>query len=170
MSDIGQTDTEEYPPWPDAHDAWLDEQDERLRSKGLPVPQHGVPQISVERLDMQALWRSLSDADRETIGLIGLGLVVGGTMAMEAESTAPAASRAALGFYHAVEEELAHLEPPEAVMAAMRGPSWRIPAGHGPICLRCGCSECDACPDGCGWANEAQTLCTECANPSPLPF
>lgn len=140
-----------------------------LRARGLPVPQHGVPQIATERLDVAALWRSLSDADRERVGLIGLGLVVGGTMSMEAEQTAPAASRAAIGFYRAVEEDLGMMEVPESIYAAMRGPSWRIPAGHGPICLSCGCSEADACPGGCGWADEAQTVCTECACPR-LPF
>lgn len=136
-----------------------------LRARRLPVPQPGVPQIAAERLDLSALWRSLSDADRERVGLIGLGLVFGGTMAMEAEQTAPAASRAALGFYHAVEEDLAMMDVPEAIVAAMRGPSWRIPSGHGPVCLSCGCSEADACPDGCGWADESQTVCTECAAP-----
>jgi hypothetical protein len=34
------------------------------------------------------------------------------------------------------------------------------PAG---VCRFCGCSEYDACPDGCAWADRAQTVCTSCA-------
>lgn len=30
------------------------------------------------------------------------------------------------------------------------------------ICSVCGCTETDACPPGCSWANTAQTLCTTC--------
>lgn len=30
------------------------------------------------------------------------------------------------------------------------------------ICMVCGCTELDACPDGCGWANLKKTLCTSC--------
>lgn len=135
-----------------------------LSEDGLPVPEHGVPEISEERLDMAALWRGLSEAERETVGLIGLGLVLGGTMACRAENTAPAASRAYLGFYHAVEEELSMMSPPEGVLAALRGPSWRIPAGLGPVCRTCGCSEGDACPGGCGWEDARQIRCTACAS------
>lgn len=29
-------------------------------------------------------------------------------------------------------------------------------------CRWCGCTYYDPCPPGCGWANRAQTLCTEC--------
>lgn len=32
------------------------------------------------------------------------------------------------------------------------------------ICMVCGCTEADACEDGCGWANRKQTLCTACVN------
>lgn len=30
------------------------------------------------------------------------------------------------------------------------------------LCRWCGCSYHDPCPEGCGWANRAQTLCTAC--------
>lgn len=30
------------------------------------------------------------------------------------------------------------------------------------VCRWCGCTYDDPCPPGCGWANRAQTLCTEC--------
>lgn len=35
-----------------------------------------------------------------------------------------------------------------------------IPALLGPVCRACGCSEQDACPTGCGWAEP--DLCTSC--------
>jgi hypothetical protein len=30
------------------------------------------------------------------------------------------------------------------------------------ICYVCGCTHDDPCPEGCGWANAKQTLCTAC--------
>jgi hypothetical protein len=34
------------------------------------------------------------------------------------------------------------------------------PAVESGVCFVCGCSEFDPCPEGCGWANAQQTLCT----------
>jgi hypothetical protein len=31
------------------------------------------------------------------------------------------------------------------------------------VCRMCGCSHFDPCPEGCGWADVQETLCTECA-------
>ena len=36
-----------------------------------------------------------------------------------------------------------------------------IPSLIGPVCRACGCSEYDACPNACGWAES--DLCTSCA-------
>ena len=33
---------------------------------------------------------------------------------------------------------------------------------NGGVCLFCGCSHFNPCPNGCGWADRGQTLCTEC--------
>jgi hypothetical protein len=30
------------------------------------------------------------------------------------------------------------------------------------VCAVCGCSDYDPCPLGCGWTNQAETLCTAC--------
>lgn len=38
---------------------------------------------------------------------------------------------------------------------------FRIPSVLGLVCQACGCSENDACEEGCGWATE--TTCTACA-------
>ena len=35
-----------------------------------------------------------------------------------------------------------------------------IPSLIGPVCRICGCSECDACPNNCGWVES--DLCTKC--------
>ncbi len=29
-------------------------------------------------------------------------------------------------------------------------------------CMKCGCTELQACKDGCSWANKEQTLCSKC--------
>lgn len=31
-----------------------------------------------------------------------------------------------------------------------------------PMCWRCGCTEQLGCWDGCGWADEARTVCSRC--------
>jgi len=31
------------------------------------------------------------------------------------------------------------------------------------VCRMCGCSHFDPCPNGCAWADRAQTVCSECA-------
>lgn len=175
MSSIGFPDPDDSPYGdPEAQareDAALAEVEDALRVRGLPVPAMGVPEIDPVRLDMEALWRSIPEADREQIGLIGLNLILAGSMACAAEVTAPAASRAYRAAYFAADEELARYEPPASVLAAVRGPSWRIPAGLGPVCRSCGCSDGDACGHGCGWADATQTICTDCADPDPaIPF
>jgi ferredoxin len=30
------------------------------------------------------------------------------------------------------------------------------------VCRYCGCTEAEACPEGCGWADEDETICTAC--------
>ena len=147
--------------------------EEPLRADGLPVPEHPHREIAEERLDLAALWRGLSDEEREAIGVLGLGVLVSGEMAARAESTAPAASRAFAAHYHACLDTLGRTPVPETVMAALRGTAWRIPADLGPLCLSCGCSEADDCPGGCGWEDARQFRCTACARPPldvDIPF
>ncbi|SDM56937.1 hypothetical protein SAMN05216360_102469 [Methylobacterium phyllostachyos] len=141
-----------------------------LRERGMPHPEAGVPVISEERLDLAALWQSLPDEDRAHIGELALGLIVGGLIGAHAESTAASASRAGDQCYHQSLEALSS-EIPDSVVAAIRGPSWRIPALLGPVCLNCGCSQNDACADGCRWTDERRIECTACGRPEEhLPF
>ncbi|BCM83810.1 hypothetical protein [Methylobacterium indicum] len=173
MSSIG---FEDAPDWEAMREdaerelAFQDEIERPLREAGLPVPDptRRRREIAPERLDVVALWRGLSDEEREAIGVLGLGLLVSGGMASRAELTAPAATRAYTAHYHACLDALGTLPTPESAMAALRGPAWRIPADLGPVCLSCGCSEADACPGGCGWEDERQIRCTVCASPPPL--
>lgn len=44
-----------------------------------------------------------------------------------------------------------------------------FPRKRNGVCFVCGCSEFDACADGCAWANAEQTLCTACLAPKPSP-
>ena len=30
------------------------------------------------------------------------------------------------------------------------------------VCRQCGCSDLDACPEGCAWTNRERTLCSTC--------
>ncbi|QGY03185.1 hypothetical protein MMSR116_15805 [Methylobacterium mesophilicum SR1.6/6] len=137
---------------------------EDLRERGLPFPQAGVPVISEQPLDLAALWRSLPEEDRAHLGEIALGMVVGGLIGAYAEATAPAASRAGAQCYHESLEALS-TEIPDSVVAALRGPSWKIPDRLGPVCLSCGCSEDDACADGCRWMDDRRIQCTACGRP-----
>ncbi|QDI79009.1 hypothetical protein E8E01_00365 [Methylorubrum populi] len=167
MSSVGQDLPIDYDRMREEHaqdDYYRAQQRALLAEQGLPVPENGVPEIAEERIDMAALWRSLSEAERETVGLIGLGFVLSGTAACEAEATAPAAYRAYLAHYNAVERDLGMLPAPEGVLAALRGPSWKLPAELGPVCRKCGCSEDDACAGGCGWEDARQIRCTACAS------
>lgn len=50
---------------------------------------------------------------------------------------------------------------PEDAFVAPDGRTPRIPAFLGGVCRACGCSQNDACDEGCGWADE--DLCTACA-------
>ncbi len=41
------------------------------------------------------------------------------------------------------------------------GTHWHMEPG---MCFVCSCTEDNACPEGCWWANEARTLCSSCAD------
>lgn len=165
MGGNSDVDMERQHEEPGPGDAEMNAEVAELREKGFPVPDGRRPVVAVERLDLAALWRAMPEGDRDRIGELALGIIVGGTIAAYAEWTAPVASRAGAAHSDRCYEELCNGGNPEAVDAALRGPSWRLPASIGPICLRCGCSEHDGCTEGCGWTGEGQTLCTACADP-----
>lgn len=49
---------------------------------------------------------------------------------------------------------------PKPFLAAAKERLTKPKAG---TCSECGCTENDACEDGCSWANQEKTLCTSCA-------
>lgn len=51
---------------------------------------------------------------------------------------------------------------PDGAFATARIGIPRIPSLLGGVCRACGCSQNDACDDGCGWA--ADDLCTACTH------
>lgn len=140
-----------------------------LTDRGMPSPVEGVPVISTDRLDLTAVWQSLPDEARSRIGEMALGIMAGGYISALAEETALSASRAAYRVYEdSLEGLCSEEEMPEALLAALRGPSWRIPSTIGPVCLSCGCSDGDACVHGCSWTDRTQILCTACEENRPL--
>lgn len=55
---------------------------------------------------------------------------------------------------------------PRDAFEASDGRTPRIPSLLGGVCRVCGCSQNDACAEGCGWA--AEDLCTACVAPGKV--
>ena len=141
-----------------------------LTEECLPVPRRGVPVISAQRLDLGSIWRALPAEDRDRIGELALGVIVGAFVSTAAERTAERAARACAAHGRASLEALSD-EMPGILHAALQGPSWRIPATLGPVCTGCGCSEHDACHGECRWMDESRIRCTACDDPDQhIPF
>jgi hypothetical protein len=140
-----------------------------LTDRDMPTPVEGVPVMSTDRLDLAAVWQALPEERRGRIGEMALGIMAGGYISALAEETALSASRAAFRVYEdSLEDLCSEEEMPEALLAALKGPSWRIPSRIGPVCLSCGCSDGDACVHGCSWTDRTQIICTACEEDRPL--
>ncbi len=117
-----------------------------------------------ERFDGAALWATLPEELKAAIGAAALEQIASEEMAGRAyEDDRPIWDRvagAAERVCRAVMME-AFVEgvSREALETANGQPA--IPALLGMVCERCGCSQHDACDEGCGWARE--NLCTACA-------
>jgi hypothetical protein len=121
--------------------------------------------ISAHPFDGAAVWATLTPEMQAKIGAYALEAAVAGAIA---ENAVGPAQRAA---DQAETEALCMLQ--EAAMGAggLSNALWidpledverfRIPSVVGLVCQACGCSENDACEEGCGWATE--TTCTACA-------
>lgn len=172
MSDIGleYADRRDDTDGPHPDDEIYDRDIALLREGFLPVPQMGVPVISAQRLDLASIWRAMPDEDRERIGELALGVVVGAFVSAAAGRTAERAARACAAHGRASLDALSD-EMPDVLYAALQGPSWRIPASLGSVCMGCGCSEHDACDGECRWTDERRIRCTACDDPSAhIPF
>ncbi len=113
-----------------------------------------------------AHWAGLSEEDKATIGAAALewmaaeavqdrGYQEGGDLMICRERVGMAAGDACR---NAIQEIFVDAVPREALEGADGAP--RIPTLLGMVCECCGCSENDACPEGCSWARD--DLCTAC--------
>lgn len=121
--------------------------------------------LTLERFDGEAAWRLLSPEDQLRIGAIAMelganfrlqDLILEGKLDQRFDRVAGAADTALIGLLtQAVDDVL-----PEGAFLAPDGRSPRIPYLLGGVCRACGCSQNDACDEGCGWAGV--DLCTAC--------
>lgn len=117
-----------------------------------------------EHLDGAALWAALPADQQAAIGAAAIEYVAGGNAVQAAGMTVEQTPRG-----RAAEEAWSRATDrlEEAVNGAVSPEAWldeagqhRVPSIIGPICRECGCSECDACVEGCAWAEP--DLCTAC--------
>ncbi|MFP4538718.1 MAG: hypothetical protein ACLFPA_10500 [Dichotomicrobium sp.] len=128
-----------------------------------------------ERFDGAALWAQLTEDEQREIGALALEYTVN-CLGEDQHAEQPGVSPASRPFEEgnivlmdallaATEDALVRLKPfaaqAQAEGTAAGGAPIPIPSRLGPVCRVCGCTEHDACPEGCGWA-EAD-LCTSCA-------
>lgn len=123
------------------------------------------------RVDPNDLWDRLEPEAQRRIGVLALSAQISVRAAEalgEPDDTVEVPS--------AVLETIAHADTGiydivlELLAAAPDYPTPLIVSTHSigfSSCLVCGCTERQACPKGCGWANATQTLCTACAERLP---
>ncbi|MCJ2040833.1 hypothetical protein MKK55_18035 [Methylobacterium sp. J-059] len=124
--------------------------------------------IAALRFDSTAAWASLTRDQQELVGRAALDLVVARGIAEHAPDPASRAGyeaeRLALGALLETVLDANILEDHHWVEPAQHGSDFtevfRLPEVIGPVCHACGCSQEDACGDGCGWATEM--ICTAC--------
>lgn len=125
------------------------------------------PNISPERFDGAAIWHSLTREQMDAIGTAALELVSAHFCMEQSSDGLPyqtPESRAADAAVDAADQAL-HVAFVEAVLQCELTDGedrLKIPSIVGPICLVCGCTQNDACAEGCGWAKP--DLCTSCAS------
>ncbi|MFE1598235.1 hypothetical protein [Methylobacterium sp. ID0610] len=117
------------------------------------------------RFDGAEIWPTLSRQEQAEIGAIAIEMVAAARLSRRVyeDQLGPVLERAA----EAAEGLLAHLLDgavadalPDGALEANDGVTPRIPSLLGGVCRTCGCTQNDACPDGCGWAGP--DLCTAC--------
>lgn len=117
-----------------------------------------------ERFVGAEAWAKLDDAARAQVGVAALEMVCALRLAERADSEDLPELYERVGFTACNEMEAAlsaavdEALPDDAFDASDDRP--RVPASLGGICRSCGCSQNDACADGCGWV--AEDLCTAC--------
>ena len=124
-----------------------------------------MPKINVvDRFEGAAVWARLSAEHKDAIGAAALEQVASEYMADRAfdddrpewDGVAGAAEQVCRAI---VKDVFVEAIPREELETADGDP--KIPSLLGMVCETCGCSQDDACPEGCGWARA--NLCTACA-------
>ena len=112
---------------------------------------------AIPRFIGSSAWARLSAQQQLEIGTIALELVVANKTACATENADPVRHRATCAAGSLLVSNL-----DEAVTRALAGERYggMVPSMVGDICTRCGCTQFDACPGGCGW--HATGLCTAC--------
>ena len=129
-----------------------------------------MTEFVLERFDGAEAWAKLPADVQARIGAIALELVLAWHMldlegARPESALPPVLARVASAsdallmgeFEAAVIEAL-----PDGAFTTARFGIPRIPSLLGGVCRACGCSQNDACDEGCGWA--AEDLCTACVS------
>lgn len=124
-----------------------------------------VTNIAGASFDGTVAWASLDPRKQAEIGAAALEAAVGRAIS---EHAGGAAARAG---YEAERLALEALQEAALGVGGLHDGQWidrsqdhdqfRLPTAIGPVCEACGCSEDDACEDGCGWHSD--TICTACA-------
>ncbi|WP_265518933.1 hypothetical protein [Nitratireductor luteus] len=110
------------------------------------------------RFDGVEAWASLTAEQRNEIGAIALEVVVNWN-GMDAYESA--AETRPFGAADSLLLDALHASVNEAIPDVIAAEPLPVPSILGQVCRRCGCSDEDACDDGCGW--HVPDLCTACA-------
>lgn len=120
----------------------------------------------VDRLDAAARWAAMTPEQQMALGVAAIDLATSWACVEEgcgdAGETLPlgrAGNQAEHQAIAAVLEAFDAAVPASEAFTADGQP--KLPASLGMVCAHCGCSEDDACPGRCGWAEP--NLCTVCA-------
>lgn len=121
-----------------------------------------------ERFDGGAVWAALSPAQRDEIGPLALemaaaryALICADDFECPFATPAARAAEAADARLDLLFHEAIAMVVPEREFTCEDGTA-RLPVMLGPVCRSCGCTDHDACPEGCEWAGAE--LCSACAD------
>lgn len=119
------------------------------------------------RFDGRALWALLPEGEREEIGSVALEIVAAWNVTDREQQDdidpriARAGSAADALLLGLLQEAFVNAVARESLEAPDGSP--RLPSMLGGVCRECGCTEMDACPPGCSWAEP--DLCSACVKP-----
>lgn len=121
--------------------------------------------ISPTAFDGEAAWAALPPRAQARVGAAALELGVAMAIVEHADYPARRAGDEACALAGDLLREavVGYDGVPESAWweGTAEAGTFRLPTCLGMVCRACGCSHNDACPEGCGWAEDG--LCTACA-------